>query len=749
MSPALSLLAWYLALAAAGVAVWPLAARALGALPGAGAALARPLGLLLGGLLLWLGNAAGLADRGRGSAWAILALIALAAWGGEALAAILRPRRSAAPRRPLAWGPFVSGEALHAATFALWGLVRAWMPAARHTEQTTDLMLLHAVAGGAGFPPEDPWLAGVPLAYHDLGFWIAHWVARLVGVGPDLAFNLVQVGSLALLVHAAFGLGAALVRLGPAPPPRVIAGGLFAVAAVALAGNLAFWTVRGGGESWWWAATRVVADTGPDAGAAGGRVEMIHEFPFFSYLLGDPHAHVLAMPFALLLLGLLGAAVVESREVRPPRWALLALGGGAFLALDPWELPGIALLFTLALLLRELDRERPLAAASLRAAAGAAALLGAGLLVVAPWRPFVAGQVHGLLPNLHHPTGLLPGLLVAGQFLPGIVLLLLLATARVGPSRRAVALALLLPPLALGLGLAGAAALAGEPLAAVAASWTAAVPVAPLFAAAAGVALLLLVGGASRGALAVGERLALLAAAAGLLLWLAPEIAFVHDTFGHRLNTVFKLSYQAWPLLALAAAHAGIWAWGEGRRVWSVAALAALLAGLPYPPSALAARLGERPPEWSLDALAHLGREAPAEAALVAWVRKNVPPGSRVLQAEGESYRPESARLSTATARPALLGWVGHERQWRGREWERLSAGRSEAIRRIYEEAEGTGLTALLARWRIGYVLIGPEERRRYALSGDREAALAAALPEVFAADDRRLFRVPAAGETR
>lgn len=742
----LALLAWYLALAAAGVAVWPLAARSLGALPGAGAALARPLGLLLGGLLLWLGNAVGVAGRGRASAFALLALLALATWGGEALAAVLRPRSPARPGRPLAWSPFLAGETLHAATFAIWGLVRAWMPAARHTEQATDLMLLHAVAGGAGFPPEDPWLAGAPLAYHDLGFWIAHWVARLVGVGPDLAFNLVQVGSLALLVHAAFGLGAALVRLGPALPRRAIAGGLAAVAAVALAGNLAFWAVRGGEGNWWWAATRVVVDTEP----GGGRVEMIHEFPFFSYLLGDPHAHVLAMPFALLLLGLLGAAVAdESRERRPLRWALVALGGGAFLVLDPWELPGIALIFTLALLLRSLDRGRSLSVAALRALGGAAALLGAGLALVAPWRTSVAGQVHGLFPNLEHPTGLLPGLLVAGQFLPGIVLLFALAARRAGPSRRSLALALLLPPVALGVGLAGAAALAGEPLAAVTASWTAAVPVAPLFAAAAGAALLLLVVGASRGTLAVGERLALLAAAAGLLLLLAPEIAFVHDTFGHRLNTVFKLSYQAWPLLALSTAHAGLWAWREGRRVWAAAVLAALLAGLPYAPSALAARLGERPPEWSLDALAHLAREEPAEAALLAWVRRNVPPASRVLQAEGESYRPESARLSTATARPTLLGWVGHEQQWRGREWERVSAGRSEAIRRIYEEAEGTDLTALLARWWIGYVLVGPEERRRYGISAEREAVLAAALPEVFAADDRRLFRVPAAGETR
>ncbi len=746
VSVARQLLAWYLALGAAGVAVWPLAARSLLPLPGAGAALARPLGLLAGGLLLWFGNATGLAGRGRGSAWAILGLLALAAWGAEAVTVRRRDGRRAAggswPERPVRdWRPFLAGELLFAVAFALWGVVRAWMPAARHTEQATDLMLLHAVASGRGFPPEDPWLAGVPLAYHDLAVWIAHWVARLAGVTPDVAFNLVQAGSFALLVHAAYGLGAALSRRDGVAPRRAIPAGLLAAGAVALAGNLAFWAVRGAAQ-WWWAASRVVVDTGP--GLPGGRVEMIHEFPFFSYLLGDPHAHVLAMPFALLLLGLLWAAA--SGEGGRGLWPLLALGGGAFLLLDPWELPGLALLFLLALLVRGRIRGRSFAASSLRAFAGGATLLGAGLLLVTAARGGGTVPLRGLLPNLEHPTALLPGLLVTGQFLPGLVLLLGLAARERRLPAGALAGALLAGPVAVALGLVAAATATGVSLAAVAASWTAAVPIAPLLAALAGLAFLLLAGEGEPIGPGGRERLALLAATAGLALLVAPEVALLHDTFGHRLNTVFKLSYQAWPLLALAAVRGALGAWRAGWRAAALLALGGLFAGLPYAPLALAARLEERPPEWSLDALAHLRREAPAEAALLAWVERNVPPGTRVLQAEGESYRPESVRLSTATGRPALLGWVGHEQQWRGREWGRLAAGRADAIRRLYEEAEGEELLALLARWQVGCVLVGPEERARYRLPESREGALAAVLPEAFAAGDWRLFRMPEAG---
>ncbi len=47
---------------------------------------------------------------------------------------------------------------------------------------------------------------------------------------------------------------------------------------------------------WWWRASRVVSDFD----LRGNFQEIIDEFPFFSFLLGDLHPHVLAIPFNLL-----------------------------------------------------------------------------------------------------------------------------------------------------------------------------------------------------------------------------------------------------------------------------------------------------------------------------------------------------------------------------------------------------------------------------------------------------------------
>ena len=47
---------------------------------------------------------------------------------------------------------------------------------------------------------------------------------------------------------------------------------------------------------WWWRASRVISDFD----LRGAFQEIIDEFPFFSFLLGDLHPHVLAIPFNLL-----------------------------------------------------------------------------------------------------------------------------------------------------------------------------------------------------------------------------------------------------------------------------------------------------------------------------------------------------------------------------------------------------------------------------------------------------------------
>jgi uncharacterized membrane protein len=74
-----------------------------------------------------------------------------------------------------------------------------------------------------------------------------------------------------------------------------------------------------------------------------------------------------------------------------------------------------------------------------------------------------------------------------------------------------------------------------------------------------------------------------------------------------------------------------------------------------------------------------------------------------------------------ATGNPTLLGWDFHEMQWRGRAYEKLAAGRPDAITQIYRTAGPEELPGLLDKWGIDYVYVGALERDKYKVS---EAAL-------------------------
>ena len=131
--------------------------------------------------------------------------------------------------------------------------------------------------------------------------------------------------------------------------------------------------------------------------------------------------------------------------------------------------------------------------------------------------------------------------------------------------------------------------------------------------------------------LAAPERFLWLLVSGGLACVIAPELVYVRDAFDgsdlFRMNTVFKLGYHAWLLLALAAACALPWAGAHLPRrawpVWAAAAAVLLLLGLVYPYAGTYARKGGFSRSPSLDGLAWLRPTAPGDPAAIDWLRAN------------------------------------------------------------------------------------------------------------------------------
>ena len=94
------------------------------------------------------------------------------------------------------------------------------------------------------------------------------------------------------------------------------------------------------------------------------------------------------------------------------------------------------------------------------------------------------------------------------------------------------------------------------------------------------------------------------------------------------------------------------------------------------------------------------------------WLAVNAPRGgSIVLEATGGQYS-QFARVSSSTGVPTVLGWAGHEVQWRGND--RLFRDRGADIDRIYQSLDKSEVRPLLEKYSIDYVYVGGLERGKY-----------------------------------
>ncbi len=109
---------------------------------------------------------------------------------------------------------------------------------------------------------------------------------------------------------------------------------------------------------------------------------------------------------------------------------------------------------------------------------------------------------------------------------------------------------------------------------------------------------------------------------------------------------------------------------------------------------------------WTIDYFDMFQRQNPDEAAAIRWLQSA--PDGVVAEAVGGSYS-AYGRVSTLTGLPTVLGWPGHESQWRGGYEEQGS--RQGDIETLYATGDWQSAKAILERYDIRYVFVGNLER--------------------------------------
>lgn len=226
-------------------------------------------------------------------------------------------------------------------------------------------------------------------------------------------------------------------------------------------------------------------------------------------------------------------------------------------------------------------------------------------------------------------------------------------------------------------------------------------------------------------------------------LTLAPEFFYLRDQFAWRMNTIFKFYFQAWILLAIVAAYASIRLWNGLKLHWkpvfgSVWVLLILSASA-YPAWGLSMKLRATSiADYTLNGAKYIENYNPDEMDAIQFLSQS--PYGVVLEAVGGSYS-SYARISTFSGLPTVLGWPGHEVQWRGGAEELGS--REGDIKEIYQSNDWIETESLLAQYGVRYIYIGNLEQAAYNVNASK---FASHLQPVFQEGNVTIYAVPGTG---
>ena len=742
---------WLLFIELIGIITLPITFRLFRRLPDRGVTLAKPVGLLLATYILWIGGLTPILSNSRGAIVVILILLTLISafllrrWARELVQFLYMERYS-----------LLAAEGVFLALYVVWVAVVSQVPAINHTEKPMDFAFLNAILQSNHFPPEDPWLSGHSISYYYFGHMMIALLTKLSAVPSNISYNL-AIGLIPALVGVGvFGLVYNLVRLSGARIKSAVVYALAAPLLLVLVGNLEgvleLVYARGWGSEgfWQWVSIKELDGPGSTAGLfpsdhlwwfRGSRIIdtvvdgrsldfTISEFPFFSFLLGDMHAHVLALPFLVLAIAMMlnmfmtGGRLGVGWLLRHP-WEsfMMALSLGALGFINLADLPVFAGLLVIVVFVKGYrDRDGSIARATRATIAMAGPIVIIAVIMFFPFFLDFNTQVSGVVPLREVSTRPLFFLLVWGLFLVLSLSFLVAQWRRRGIVSSRTSLALVVAITILPFVLWAGDLLLGvfeEGVGDVSVRLVARLgKLLPLLAIIGAVAYALLGRAGGRGGRPVIFLLILMGLAFYLLMGV--ELFRLVDLFGNRMNTVFKAYYQAWLLLSIVSAY-GLYYWHSrsigrekvGRMMgytWIGLVGVLVVASLYYPLGAALDRSGSSSVGPTLDGLAFLKGRASDEYKAIQLLRDNAPNGT-ILEAVGDDYS-EYSRISASTGLPTVLGWRFHELQWRGST--SPYDGRENDILQIYTSANPEHVETLLEKYNVKYIYVGDRERATY-----------------------------------
>lgn len=655
----------------------------------------------------------------------------------------------------------------------LLGYMRSYLPDIKSYEMYMDEGFITAIMRSTHFPPNDMWFSGYSLNYYYYAHFTIATLAKLLGQSAAVAFNTgiciffgltasnlfcvtsnIVAWARHLRAHRKATPDAEVERPDIVHPPLLHAApyGVLTMVMGLVLGNLAstqtWWQLHGNvtqDPNYWFNASRVVTKT-------------INEFPAFSFLISCFHAHVLTLAFTIVAIGLAFNLFLEvdgrGLNVFGRGWRLpLTLGTtalilGGLYTMNGWDFPTYVALAVVCIALQQWltyqTRFTPALFVDIFTAAGS--LIALSFLLYIPFYLNFNSPAQGIgVVGAGDRSQLSDELLIYGLF-AFVFLSLLWASA----SKR---------PLIAFSSLRGNTSQTTDRwvrYATIGIVVVMALELLTLLFMKNGITFVLAESIAVLGAVLVfvniGDRsqaFTLLLGTVAFALIAFCEVLFLKDVFADsypRMNTVFKIYFQAWALLSIASG-AGLYFILESfkplesvtrslrvtqrslQTLWGVGLIALLLTGIVYPLTAPSQRLVRHDAftqapylqrSNSLDGLAYLQTDPanPGDYQAILWLNKNVQGDPVIVESVGSDYS-NWGRVSVFTGLPTLMGWVGHEYQWRAN-WINNPVNYAEFQRRgtdadtIYTNPQPSVVLSVMSYYHAQYLYVGSLEYTKY-----------------------------------
>ena len=199
-----------------------------------------------------------------------------------------------------------------------------------------------------------------------------------------------------------------------------------------------------------------------------------------------------------------------------------------------------------------------------------------------------------------------------------------------------------------------------------------------------------------------------------MFLILIPELFYVGDVYGNRMNTVFKLYYPAWILLSICGSYS-VYYWLAGyirpqkflKYLYTSIAAIIILCAFFYTPAATMTKINESSISGFKNSTARL---TDLEVSALAYANQNISLDQVILESVGEWDG--SGFISRNTGIPNLVNWPGHESQWR--DSDPAIYQRAADVETIYSTRDLAQAKSLLGKYEINFIYVGDLELNRY-----------------------------------